>query len=145
MSHDPHEHDHDHGHDHHGHDHHHGHGHHHHEQHEHRGGAPGTEFLDLEVSQLLAGQAGKLAREVAFDLMREAIYDRLKQRLGARFAAVGQLAADELADDIEANLDIEARIRTRREAAGDRETRLRAAFETRQSPAPAPRKAKSKR
>ena len=81
-----------------------------------RGGAQGTEFLDLEISKVLFGRAQSMARSVAEEIIRDAIKARLKERLGARLSAIGHLAADELMVDIEANLDIEARIAARNQA-----------------------------
>lgn len=80
------------------------------------GGGPSAAFLDLEISQVLFGEAQQAARQVALELMREAMRERLGERLGEQLAALGKLAADELADDIEANLRIEAAIgeRTRK-------------------------------
>jgi hypothetical protein len=80
------------------------------------GGAAGTEFLDLEISKVLFGRAQSMARSVAEEIIREAIKARMKERLGARLEAIGRLAADELILDIEANLDIEARIAARHQA-----------------------------
>lgn len=81
-----------------------------------RAGAPDTEFLDLEISKVLFGRAQSMARSVAEEIIRDAIKARMKERFGARLEAIGRLAADELVLDIEANLDIEARIAARREA-----------------------------
>ncbi|MBX3127779.1 MAG: hypothetical protein KF718_13730 [Polyangiaceae bacterium] len=103
-----------------------------------RGPRPGggdTEFLDLEISELLLGQAHRMAREVALELMRESMRERLRERLGARLAEVGRLAADELADDVEANLAIEAQIASRRARRGDLKQRLERAFSHQPAPA----------
>lgn len=110
------------------------HDHHHHHDHDHpghggdQGGPPGTDFLDLELSQVLLGEANRMAQSVALDLMREALRERLRERLGDRLAAVGRIAADVLADDVEANLEIEARIVERKAGSADVEERLRAAL-----------------
>lgn len=91
-------------------------------------GPEGTEFLDLEISQVLFAQASEVAKDAALDLMREAMRERLRERLGDRLRALGRLAADELADDFEANLEIEARIAARKESAGGLEQKLRDAL-----------------
>jgi len=81
-----------------------------------RGGPTGTEFLDLEISKVLLGRAQSMARSVTEEIIRDAIKARMKERLGARLEAIGRLAADELILDIEANLEIEARIAARNQA-----------------------------
>jgi len=130
-----------------GHHHHHDHDHpdHHHHHHEHSEGhgPEGTEFLDLEISQVLLGEAGAIAKQVALDLVREAARERLRERMGDRLAAIGQLAADELVDDVETNLEIEALIGARMEQAGALEERLRQALAS--PPAPPERAPASKR
>jgi hypothetical protein len=110
-----HGHDHDHHHhgDHHHGDHHHGDGHHRHED---RRGPPDSGFLDLEISRVLESRAGDMVRSALDELLREAVVERLRERMGARLRELGRAAADRAADDVEANLDIEARIAARREA-----------------------------
>jgi len=81
-----------------------------------RRGPPGTDWLDLEMSKVLQGAAERLARGAAEEILKDAIKARLLERLGPRLEAIGRLVADQLADDVEANLDIEARIAARREA-----------------------------
>ena len=102
----------------HGHDHHHehGHGHHRHHHHDDRRGPQDAAFLDLEISRVLEARAADLARPAAEELLREAIVERLRERMGARLREIGRAAADQLADDVEANLEIEARIVARRDA-----------------------------
>src|SRR5687767_3629863 len=56
-----------------------------HERREERGPV-GTEFLDLEISKLLYGQATRLATEAARQLLLDAIKERLRERLGDRLA-----------------------------------------------------------
>lgn len=95
-----------------------------------RGGGPeGTEFLQLEMSRVLYGEARELARDAARELIREAIRERLRQRVGDRLRAVGVLVADELAGELEANLDIERRIDAQRRTKQAIEEKLRAIFE----------------
>lgn len=93
-----------------------------------RNGPSDTQFLDLELSQVLYSEAERMAKEVALDLIREGIRDRLRERLGARLTEVGRLAADELADDVEANLSIEQSIAARKSTAADLNARLHGAL-----------------
>jgi len=93
-----------------------------------RRGPPDTSFLNLEMSRVMYGEAQQLAREAGRAILREAIEARLRERLGDRIAELARLAADELADDILANLDIEARIAERRDAREDLDARLRDAL-----------------
>jgi hypothetical protein len=107
------------------HDHHpHHHGHHHHgDGHRHPGdrrGPPHSGFLDLEMSKVLESRAGDMVRPALDELLREAIVERLRERMGPRLRDLGRAAADLVADDVEANLDIEARIAARREARSGR-------------------------
>jgi hypothetical protein len=128
---------------------HHEHGHHGHHGHgghgpEHRHGPSGTEFLQLELSKVVHGEAGEIAVEAARAILRDAIEARLRERLGPRLEALGRIAADELADDVEANLDIEARIAARRDLRQSTEGRVRDALR-RAGPAPAAARGKGKR
>jgi hypothetical protein len=81
-----------------------------------RRGPPDTSFLDLEMSKVMYAEAQQLAREAGRELVREAIKARLRERLGPEIEAIARIAADEMADDLLANLDIEARIDDRRRA-----------------------------
>jgi len=92
------------------------------------GGPQGTEFLELELSRMLLSRASEVAQEAAIELMREALKERLRERIGGELAAIGRLAADELADDVAANLEIEARIVARMQSAAGVHGRLRAAL-----------------
>ncbi len=103
-------------------------------------GPPGSEFLDLEMSKVIFSGASELTVDCARDLLREAIRERLRERLGERFAAVGRLAADEFVNDVEANLDIEARILRRGEERAQLEDKLAAAFA---QPAPIAKKTRA--
>jgi hypothetical protein len=86
-----------------------------HGRHDHHG-PEGTEFLDLEISRVIHAEAGSLARDAVRSILRSAIEARLRERLGAKLEAIGRLVADDLADDVEANLGIEATIVSRHEA-----------------------------
>ena len=101
----------------------HGHG-----ERERRASPPGTEFLDLEISQVLFAEASALAREATHTILKQEIEARLRERLGDRLATIARLAADELADDLEANLAIEAKIAERREGRASAVDRLRSAL-----------------
>ena len=81
-----------------------------------RRGPPDTAWLDLEMSKVLEGLAENLSRRAGEEILLYYIKQRLMERIGPRLQALGTLVADRLADDIEANLDIEARIAARREA-----------------------------
>ncbi len=81
-----------------------------------RRGPPDSAFLNLEMSRVMYAEAEQLAKEAGRELMRDAVKARLRERLGDRLDAIARLAADELADDILANLDIEAHIDERRRA-----------------------------
>ena len=108
-----------------GHDHHHHHGGHHDHHHDHhagddrrdsRGGGPeGTEFLELEITQMLATKAHELAQEASLDLLRSAIRSQLEQRLGPELDAIARVAADSVVADFDANRQIEALIANHRE------------------------------
>jgi hypothetical protein len=93
-----------------------------------RRGPVGTEFLDLEISKVAYAEASSLTREAARAIIKSAIEARLRERLGARLEALGRIAADELADDVEANLDIEARVAARRDRRQATEDRVREAM-----------------
>lgn len=101
-----------------------------------RGGPPGTSFLHLEMSRVLYSDATELAKDACRSIMRDAIAARLRERLGDRLEAIARLAADDLADDVLANLDIEARVGERRRAHGDLAARLADALRGAGSPAP---------
>lgn len=100
-----------------------------------RRGPPDTAFLNLEMSRVMYAEAEQLAREAGRDLMREAIKSRLRERLGDQIAALARVAADDLAADILANLDIEARIEGRRRARGDLGSRISDALRSPSAPA----------
>ncbi len=76
----------------------------------------GQRWLALELSKVIQGDAERLAHVAAEEILEDAIKARLRERLGPQLEAIGRLVADQLADDVEANLDIEARIAARREA-----------------------------
>jgi hypothetical protein len=91
-------------------------------------GPPGTDFLDLEISQVLYGEAAGVARDAFRALLEEAVKARLKERFGAKIEALAKIAADELVDDVETNLAIEALIQTRKQAHRGREDAIRRAL-----------------
>lgn len=93
-----------------------------------RRGPEGTEFLNLEMSKVMYAEAASLTREAARELLKDAIKERLRERLGTRIAAIAKLAADELADDVEANLAIEALIASRKQARQGQDEALRRAM-----------------
>lgn len=91
-------------------------------------GPPGTDFLDLEISQVLYGEAAGVARDAFRELLKEAVKARLKERFGSKIDALAKIAADELADDVETNLSIEALINARKQARRGREEAIRRAL-----------------
>jgi histone H3/H4 len=101
--------------------HHHHHDHDHDHEHEHddrreNEGAPDTGFLDLEISKVLFSEAEAVTREAYRELLKEAAKRRLQERWGDRITALATLAVDELLDDVDANLAIEAQISARKQA-----------------------------
>lgn len=92
------------------------------------GGPPGTDFLDLEISQVMYGEASGVAREAFRELLKDAVKARIKERFGAKIDALAKLAADELLDEVETNLSIEALINKRKETRRGREDALRRVF-----------------
>jgi hypothetical protein len=99
-----------------------------HERNRDRGGPEGTGFLDLEQSKVLFDAADDMTRDAARELMREAIKERLRARIGDKLKALGELAADMLVEDIEANLAVEEAIERRKEGRATLEARVRAIF-----------------
>ncbi len=91
-------------------------------------GPSGTDFLDLEISQVLYGEAAGVARDAFRELLREAVKARLKERFGAKIEALAKIAADELADDVETNLAVEALINARKQARRGRDEAIRSAL-----------------
>lgn len=89
-----------------------------------RRGPPDSSFLNLEMSKVMYAEAEQLAKEAGRELLKEALKARLRERLGDMIEALARVAADELADDILANLDIESRIDDRRRQKGDLASRL---------------------
>jgi hypothetical protein len=81
-----------------------------------RRGPEDTSWLQLELSQVLKGSAEQIARGAIDEILREAVKARLRERLGPRLESLGRAVADQIADDVEACLDIEARIDARRKA-----------------------------
>jgi hypothetical protein len=110
-----------------------------------RGGGPeGTEFLDLEITRVLYGEAEKLARESVRDILRGALQARLRERLGARLEALARVAADALADEVETNLRIEELVRAQAAKKKDVEERVRAAMAS-DEPSAGPREPRAPR
>ncbi len=112
--------------------------HHHHDEHD--DGPDGTEFLQLELSRMLAGQASELVKESFGDLLREALREALHARLGERIAALADVIADDFAADVEANLAIESALDGRRAEKAEVAERARQAFAS--GPRAKPKKAR---
>ena len=98
----------------------------------------GAEFLDLEISQVLYGEAQGIVREAFRELLKEHAKRRIEARMGGQLEALAELAVDELLADVEANLAIERRIEERERQRAALAERLRAVFADRDAPAPAP-------
>lgn len=86
----------------------------------HQRGGPDTRFLQLEMSEVLYGEAEPLAKEAFRQLLLEEAKTRLRERFGNQIAGLAQLAVDELMQDVLASLEVEERIRQRNR---DREAR----------------------
>lgn len=96
----------------------------------------GAEFLDLEISQVLYGEAQGIVREAFRELLKEHAKRRIEARMGGQLEALAELAVDELLADVEANLAIERRIEERERQRAALAERLRAVFADRDAPAP---------
>jgi len=91
-------------------------------------GSSDTRFLDLEISKVMYGEAESVTREAFRELLKDAAKARIREVFGDRIDALAHTAVDELLADVEANLDIESRVKERHERRGDLEARLRAVF-----------------
>jgi hypothetical protein len=107
------------------------------DRHDHRGESPGggpdTNFLQLEMSQVLYGEAEAVAKHAFRELLMEAAKERLRERFGDKIRGLAQLAVDELLNDVFSSLDIEARIREHNQERGRTGDRLRDILEERRS------------
>jgi hypothetical protein len=74
------------------------------------GGGPDTRFLQLEMSRVMYAEAEEVAKPAFRELLLEAAKERLRERFGDRITALARLAVDELLNDAQASLDVEARI-----------------------------------
>jgi hypothetical protein len=92
-----------------------------------RGGRPETRFLQLEMSQVLYGEAEGVTKQAFRELLVEAAKARLRERFGDKITGLAQLAVDELLEDVRYSLDIEARIQERHQDGGTKD-RLRNIF-----------------
>ena len=92
------------------------------------GGGSDTRFLQLEMSQVLYGEAESVTRQAFRELLVEAAKTRFRERFGAKIAGLAQLAVDELMHDVRSSLDIEARIQERNQERSRTKDRLREIF-----------------
>ena len=94
------------------------------------GGQPAAspEFLQLEMSQVLYGEAASMTHDAFRELLYDAIVERLYERMGDRIEGLARLAADELADDVEANLAVEAKVSDRSQSRENLRARVRDVF-----------------
>ncbi len=95
-------------------------------------GGPDTRFLQLEMSQVLYGEAEALTHRAFRELLLEAAKGRLRERFGDKITGIAQLAIDELMDEVQASLDIEARIQERTQKRARMKDRLRDIFAERE-------------
>jgi hypothetical protein len=93
-----------------------------------RGGGPDTRFLQLEMSQVLYGEAENVARPAFRELLLEAAKARLRERFGDKITALADLAVDELMTGMLSSLEIESRIQQRDEERTPTQERLHAIF-----------------
>lgn len=94
----------------------------------HDGGSEDLRFLDLELAEALHGKATTLAREAYLQLLTDRIKAQLAERLAEQIDSLAELAAQDLIADIEANLDIERRIKSRAKLRLEHADRLKALF-----------------
>src|SRR5438552_943883 len=76
---------------------------------------PDTQFLQLEMSRVLYGEAQGVTKQALRELLLDAAKDHLRKRFGDTITRLGELATEELLSDIEASLDIEDQIRRHQE------------------------------
>lgn len=98
------------------------------------GGSEDLRFLDLEIAEALHGEATKRAREAYVQALTERIKEKLVARLAEQIDALAELAADDLIADLEANLDIERRIKSRAVQREEHAARLKALFAIEEPP-----------
>ncbi len=93
-----------------------------------RGDGPDTRFLQLEMSEVLYAEAEAVTRPAFRELLFEAAKARLRERFGDKITGLAELAVDELMDDVQTSLDIEAHIRQRNRERSRTKDRLRDIF-----------------
>lgn len=93
-----------------------------------RSDGPDTRFLQLEMSQVLLGEAEGAAKKALRELMVEAARERLREQFGEEIGNLADLAVDQLLSDIRASLEIEGRILENGEERRQTRERLRDIF-----------------
>ena len=93
-----------------------------------RGGPPDTRFLQLEISDVLYGEAEAIARPAFRAALLDAAKERLRERFGKEITALANLAVDDLLDGAFVSLEIEGRIKAQRETSERTRERLRGIF-----------------
>ena len=93
-----------------------------------RGGPPDTRFLQLEISEVLYGEAEGIARPAFRAALLDAAKERLRERFGKEITALANLAVDDLLDGVFVSLEIEGRIDAQSEASERTRERLRDIF-----------------
>lgn len=71
-----------------------------------QGSAPGTEFLHLEIQEVLKTDAQKATGAAFSELLKEAAKAQLKERWGDKIEGLAAIAVDQLVSELEANLRI---------------------------------------
>jgi len=89
-------------------------------------GSSEHQFLDLEISKVLASDSSRLARKALEQLLLERIKEQLAEMFGDRLDAMATFAAEDLMMDIETNLEIERHILARQVLRDTQQMRLRA-------------------
>ena len=92
------------------------------------GRGPDTRFLQLEMSQVLYGEAEALTKRAFRELLLESAKERFHERFGDEIAGLAQLAVDEFMEDVLYSLDVEAQIERRSRERSDARERLRNIF-----------------
>ncbi len=109
------------------------------------GGGADTRFLQLEQSRVMFAEAEEVVRPAFRELLLEAAKEHLRQRFGEQITALARLAVDDLMTEVEANLEIEARISRHREERQPVHDRLRELLAGRRAGAGSPPEAGGRR
>lgn len=86
------------------------------------------QFLDLELSKAMYGEATQIARAAFRELIRDKIKEKLEQRMSETIDSLADLAVDDLVSDIDANNEIERQIKDRADKKLAQEKKLKSIF-----------------